>query len=155
MATLAPKAPETATPHAWFRQFLREELAPYPGRVALVIRMVTAATLVMIMNMTFQLPYSAYGAYFALNISRENPRSTVSVAKTTVLGFAAGGAVILLGAFIFVNYPGLRFLWVIISLLTVFYALRAVSDYVAAARFGYLLVVSIPLWDEQTTVEFR
>src|SRR5262249_25036609 len=25
----------------------------------------------------------------------------------------------------------------------------------AAARFGYLLVISIPLWDEQTTVEFR
>src|SRR5262245_5388373 len=105
MPTLAPHAPESATPWAWFLQFLKEELAPYPGRVALVIRMVTAATLVMIMNMTFRLPYSAYGAYFALTISRESLGTTVSVARTTILAIAAAGALVLAGSFFFVNYP--------------------------------------------------
>ena len=52
------------------------------------------------------------------------------------------------GSFFFVNYPLLRFLWVLLSFFTIFYALSAVSDYLAAARFGYLLVISIPLWDQ-------
>ncbi|WP_353070947.1 hypothetical protein [Tunturiibacter gelidiferens] len=36
--------------------FLKEELVPYPGRSALVGRMVTAATLSMLITMTFASP---------------------------------------------------------------------------------------------------
>ena len=54
----------TVGPRYW--EFLKEELTPYPGRAALVARMVMAATLVMIITMTFRLPYGAYCAIYAV-----------------------------------------------------------------------------------------
>jgi multidrug resistance protein MdtO len=45
MAAIAQSLPRSRGRLARFRDFLREELAPYPGRAALVVRMVTAATL--------------------------------------------------------------------------------------------------------------
>jgi len=48
MATAAQSLYES--PHAltWFLEFLKEELAPYPGRAGTIARMVLAATLVMV-----------------------------------------------------------------------------------------------------------
>src|SRR6266851_1505609 len=54
---------------AWLPDFLREELSPYPGRVALVFRMVVAATLITIVGMTFRIPYTFQGVIYALMIS--------------------------------------------------------------------------------------
>jgi hypothetical protein len=50
MATLAQSVPESPRPLVWLWEFLQEELAPYPGRTALVVRMVIAATLVMLIT---------------------------------------------------------------------------------------------------------
>jgi len=47
---------------SWLKDFLKEELTPSPSRVALVVRMTIAATLVMVLTMIFQIPYGAYGA---------------------------------------------------------------------------------------------
>ena len=65
---------------AWLRGFLKEELAPYPGRGALVARMVIAATLVMLITMTFRLPFGVQAVY-ALLISRETHWATVYACK--------------------------------------------------------------------------
>jgi multidrug resistance protein MdtO len=155
MAAAASSAPDSISPFAWLWDLVREELAPYPGRVALVARMVTAATLVMIVNMTFRIPYGAYGAIYALTISRESPQATVRFVKTIVIAFAVAAADVLVGAFFFVNEPLDRFLWVIGTLFLMFYALSAWTDYVASARFGYLLVITIPLWDRQIPAQLR
>ncbi len=40
----------------WFPDFLKKELAPYPGRGALVARIVISATLTMIIIVTFRIP---------------------------------------------------------------------------------------------------
>ena len=48
--------------------------------------MVVAATIAMIMVMTFRVLYGAYGALFALTISRENPEATVKAVKIIVGG---------------------------------------------------------------------
>ena len=52
-------APSKALDEAsvWFWQFLKTELAPYPGRAWVVGRMTIAATLTMILVMTFRIPY--------------------------------------------------------------------------------------------------
>src|SRR3984893_9977354 len=55
MATIAQNLPESHRPLAWFREFLKEELTPYPGRFETVARMVLATTLVMIICMTFRI----------------------------------------------------------------------------------------------------
>jgi multidrug resistance protein MdtO len=62
MALLAQTAPPPPRSTAWFREFLRDELTPYPERAALVARMVLAATIVMLITMTFRMPYGAYAS---------------------------------------------------------------------------------------------
>src|SRR5580700_3858700 len=98
MATLAQSVPESRQPLSWFWDFLKQELTPYPGRVSLAARMVIAATLVMIITMTFRIPYGAYAAAFALTISRESPQITVKALRTIVVGWALGAAYISLRA---------------------------------------------------------
>jgi multidrug resistance protein MdtO len=155
MASVAQSIPAPASPLNWFREFLREELAPYPGRGALVTRMVAAATIVMILTMTFRIPYGAYGAVYALTISRENPLATLNAVKTIVAAFAMSVLYVLVGAMLFLHDPTLRLFWVIGTFFVMFYALSAMANYTAAARFGYLLIITIPLWDEHVSASFR
>jgi multidrug resistance protein MdtO len=137
----------------WFRGFLRNELGPYPGRIALVARMVLTASIVMILVMVFRIPYGAYAALFAVTISRENPDATLRAVRTLIVSFAAATLYVLIGAAIFSGEPVLRLVWVLATLFLIFYALSAVSNYTAAGRFGYLLVITIPLWDRSTSGE--
>ena len=80
MGTVAQRHPDRTRPLAWFWEFLKHELAPYPGRAVTVARMVLAATLVMIICKTFRIPYAFLGAIYALLISRESPRATLNSA---------------------------------------------------------------------------
>ena len=155
MATLAQSVPESRQPLAWFWDFLKHELTPYPGRAALVARMVIAVTLVMIITMTFRLPYGAYAASFALTISRESPQITVKSLRTIVIGWALGAAYILIGAWFFLEDPVLRFLWVIVTLFAIFYAVSAMTNSGAASRFGYFVIITVPLWDLHVTAELK
>src|SRR6185369_3628154 len=110
MKAVAQPAIEGPRPLAWFRELLEEELAPYPGRAALVARMVIAATLVMLITMTFRLPFGMHGTIFTFVISRESPRATMKAVTTimTAFGFAAG--YVCLGAMFSLDDPMLRFL---------------------------------------------
>ncbi len=155
MDAVAPRVAEWPSSLVWVRDFLKEELAPYPGREALVARMVVATTVVMIINMIYRVPYGAYGAVYALTISREDPRSTVVAVKTIVVAFVLAAADVLIGAMLFSGEPLTRFLWVIANLFAIFFALSAQTNYTAAARFGYMVIITIPLWDQHRSAEYR
>jgi multidrug resistance protein MdtO len=101
MALLAQSAPAPPRSTAWFREFLKVELTPSPERVALVARMVIAATIVMIITMTFRMPYGAYASLYALTISRESPQTTGKAVKSIVAAFVLGGAYVLISACFF------------------------------------------------------
>jgi multidrug resistance protein MdtO len=137
----------------WFTKFLRDELSPYPGRSAKVARMLLAATIVMIIVMVFRIPFGAYAALFALTISRENPDATVRAVRTLVVSFAVGVVYVLVGAVIFSSEPVLRLVWVLATLFLIFFSLSAVSNSTAVSRFGYLLVITIPIWDRHISGE--
>jgi len=155
MATLAQTLPKSSSPLVWLRQFLKEELAPYPGRAALVARMSIAATIVMLLTMTFRIPFGAYGAIYALTISRESSQATTKAAKTIIIAFSLSVLYVLIGAMFFLQDPSLRLIWVVVTLFVMFYALSAMTNYSAAARFGYLLSITIPLWDRQIPAESK
>lgn len=155
MATVAQNLPESSGPSVWFWEFLKEELAPYPGRAALVARMVICATLVMIITMTFRLPYGMHGAIFTLIISRESPRATLKHVRTTVITFAFSAIYIFIGAMFSLDDPTLRLLWIIGTLFIVFYAISAMTNYVAATGFGILIAITISLWDMHVPVELK
>jgi multidrug resistance protein MdtO len=147
MTTAAETLAEWPRTLVWLRDFLKEELVPYPGRAALVARIVIAATIVMILTMTFRIPFGAYAATYTFMISRESPRATVRSAITEVIAFACTVVYTLVGAILFLNHPVLRVFWVIGTLFIVFYAPRTITNYTAAARFGWVIVITIPLWD--------
>jgi multidrug resistance protein MdtO len=131
----------------WLWEFFKDELTPYPGRTALVARMVIASTVVMIVAMTFKIPFGAYGAIYAFTISRESTEATVTAAKTAIVTFALSGLYILVGAFLFVGDPLLRILWIFGTFFLLFYALSATTNYFAANRFAYLVAITAALWD--------
>src|SRR6516162_2453659 len=136
MASIAQSLPASSGPFAWLWQWLRDELTPYPGRTLLVARMVAAAALVMIISMTFRVPYAGYSALFALTLSRESLEETKRAVGMIVIGFALGGAYVLAAGMLIVGNPMLRFFWVAATLFFIFYAISATNNYGAAVRFG-------------------
>ena len=153
MATAALPAARGPSPLAWLRDFLREELAPYPGRGALVTRMVIAATLVMIVGMIFRIPYSWQGAIYALLVSRESPRATLQSSGTIFLVTALGAAYVLVSVLLVISFPVLHFLWTIVSFFLAFYAISTLTQYIAAVAFVNLIAAVIPLWDRHVPAE--
>jgi multidrug resistance protein MdtO len=155
MATVTHSLASPASGLAWFWQFLEEELSPYPGRGALVARMVVTGTIVMIICMVFRIPYAAYAALYAVTLSREHPKETLKAAATVIVSDALAAGYVLVGAIFFVSDPTLRLFWVIGTLFLTFYALSALTNHAAISRFGYLLIVTIPLWDRHIPASQR
>jgi len=115
--------------------------------------MVIAATLVMIICMTFRIRYGFQGAIYALLISRESPRATVQSAGTTFIVTGVGAAYILISAWFVISVPTLHFLWNIGSFFLAFYALSTMSNYGAALIFTIMISVGVPLWDHHVSAE--
>jgi len=143
----------SGAPLRWFWQFLKQELTPYPGRTAVVGRMVLAATLVMIICMTFRLSYAFQGAIFALLITRESRRATLESGGTLLLFSGIGAAYVLISAWFVISVPTLHLLWIIGSFFLAFYALSAMTNYLAAVAFAILIAVGLPLWDRYVSAE--
>jgi multidrug resistance protein MdtO len=153
VATLAHEIPDIPRPLTWLWEFLKHELAPYPGRAVTVARMVLAATLLMIICNTFRIPYAFLGGIYALLISRESPRATVSSAGT-ILVVAATGVMYILASVQFVaSVPVLHFLWNLGSLFLAFYMLAILTNYGASLGFALLISVGITIWDRQVSAE--
>src|ERR1700682_1765381 len=153
MATVAQSLPESSRPLAWFQEFLKEELAPYPGRAATVARMVIAATLVMVICMPFRVRYAFQGAVYALIISRENLRVTLQSAGIALLvtGFAV--AYLLISAWFVISATVLHFFCIIVSFFVAFYAFSIMTNYGAAAIFAFTIALGVPLWDRHLSAE--
>ena len=145
--------PDVPRPLTWLWEFLKHELAPYPGRAATVARMVLAATLVMIICNTFRIPYAFLGGIYALLISRESPRATLSSAGTVLLLAAAGVAYVLVSVQFVVSVPLLHFLWIIGSLFLAFYALTVVTNYGAFVGFALVISIAVTIWDRHVSAE--
>jgi multidrug resistance protein MdtO len=138
-------------PHAerfsdWFPDFLKKELAPYPGRAALVARIVISATLTMIIIETFRIPGGVVGALSAFLFSRENLVSTARSAILMMAAFLIGALFIPVGARFLASTPETHFFWVGCSLFLVFFLLRCLANYGVA--IGLALVVSnvVAIW---------
>jgi multidrug resistance protein MdtO len=130
----------------WFPDFLKKELAPYPGRGALIARIVISATLTMIWIETFKIPGGVLGALTAFLLSRENLVSTARSAIFLVVALLVGGLFIPIGARMFASTPETHFLWVGCSLFVVFFLLRCLANY--AVAIGLALVVGnvVGIW---------
>lgn len=132
----------------WFWAFLKSELTPYPGRAWTVGRIVISATIVMVVVMTFRIPFGFLGAIYTMFLSRENPTVTLQSGVRTIISYVIGTIYTVLGIMTLIDDPLTHFLWITVSLLLAFYVIRIIPDYVTAVGFGFTLAAAIPLWDE-------
>jgi multidrug resistance protein MdtO len=154
-ATAVGRAAAKPAGRAWLLTFLEEELAPYPGRGALVARMVIAPTIVMLITMVFRLPYGSQGAIYTFLISREGPRATARTAMTTIAAVSASTALTLVGSALSLGDPALRLLWVAAALFISCYAISAMSDYSTATGIGIVVGLTLSLWDQALPPEVK
>ena len=132
---------------AWFRDFLRSELAPYPGRGLIVARTVIAATITMILIETFRIPGGFLGPLYAFFISREDLASTTKSALTIVAAFGLGALFSPIGATMFASsIPLTHFMWEGISIFLIFFLIGTIREYSAAAVVGIMGASIISLW---------
>jgi multidrug resistance protein MdtO len=134
----------------WFWNFLKDELTPYPGRLWIVGRVTIAASIVMVLVMTFQIPGGFLGAIFTLFISRENPIATFKSGAATVGGFLAASLYTVLFVRLLVDDPLTHFLWVALSLFLSFFLLHTVTNVAVGTAFGFMVAGAIPTWDQTT-----
>jgi multidrug resistance protein MdtO len=146
-ATQLPLPARRSVSWPWFREFIRWEVAPYPGRVSTVIRMTIAATLVMIIVVTFRIPNAALAGLFSILLARENLAATWLGGRLIVLGFVLASLYTLLGMMLFRGYPITHFFWVIGSLYLIFFVMRTTTNYAAAVAFAIPIGVALPIWD--------
>jgi multidrug resistance protein MdtO len=139
----------------WFREFIRWELAPYPGRANTVIRMTIAATLVMLIVVTFRIPNAFLAALFSILLARENLAATWHGGRMIVLAFVGASLYTLLGMMLFRGYPITHFFWVIGSLYLIFFFMRTTTNYAAALAFSIPIGVSLLVWDRALPSEVQ
>jgi multidrug resistance protein MdtO len=132
---------------AWFRDFVRWEVAPYPGRANTVVRMTVTATLVMLIVVTFRIPNAFLAALFSILLARENLVATWRGGRILVLAFVGASLYTLLGMMLFRDYPITHFFWVIGSLYVIFFVMRTTTNYAAALAFAIPVGVTLPIWD--------
>jgi multidrug resistance protein MdtO len=146
MTTTSVRLPHAARFTTWFPDFLRKELAPYPGRGAVVARMVIAATLSMILIVTLRIPGGAIGALCAFILSRENLLSTAKSALYIILAFTIGGLFIPIGARFFASIPITHFLWEAVSIFIAFFLLRTLTNYAVAIGLSLVATNILSIW---------
>ena len=152
-ALAAPSEPTGLWP--WFQEMLRDELAPYPGRAVMVARMVIAATLTMIVVMTFRIPGGFEGALYAFLIARDDFRSTTKSGIAMAVSYTIGVSFVLTCAALFASHPDARFLWFAGSMFVVFFAVATFRDFAIATGFAIILVLALPIWQTPATAEHR
>jgi multidrug resistance protein MdtO len=130
----------------WFPEFLKKELAPYPGRGALVARIVISATLTMILIVTFRIPGGVIGALSAFILSRENLGATARSVIFMIYAFLLGALFIPIGSRLFASTPETHFLWVGCSLFLAFALLRCLANYAVALGLAIVVVNVVGIW---------
>lgn len=146
MATTVTNFHAVNSSKGWFITFLKQELAPYPGRGSTVARMVISATLLMLIVMVFRIPNGAAGPLFAFMFARESLVSSVRSTLSVVVTFGAGMFFIPLGARMFAAEPMTHFLWEAASLFAMFFLLHALSDYGSAVTTATVGAVAMATW---------
>jgi multidrug resistance protein MdtO len=153
MATVAQTIENAPSSWGWIRDFLKEELSPYPGRFGAVARITISATLIMIICEALRLPDAFQAAILALLITRESPRATVRSSALIAVVMCVGAAYVLFSAYLVISFPAVHFFWILISFFLTFYALSAINDYLTAVIFAVVISVAVPLWDRYVSAE--
>ena len=146
---------ESRPPVQTLLEIVRTELAWYPGRTALVARMVLACMSAMLLAEVFRIPGAVLGAGFPILISRENPRASRKAAFQIGLACSIGTAEIIVGGMLTAGSPFLHVMWVAGSLFAAFYAMSSLNFSVPSVTGSAVVGIAIRVWDYPIRAEAR
>ena len=138
---------------ATFIAFLREELKPHPGRLAVALRITASAVLVLWVGMTFDLPALGIALYLVFMVPRDSPAKAI---KVWVL-IAITGALAVAYTEIIVSLPGdgaaIRFAGGAFIIFIGIFMMQAATIGPPWMLLGLLSDVLIRAWDHRLPAE--
>ncbi len=143
MATLdSPASPE------WrFLAFLRDELAPTPGRLAAAVRITTCCLIVLVTAMIYRIPEPAYAVYIVFFLGRGD--KALAVLSGVVGGIAATLAVFLSVVFFMIDAgePAFRLPLMAVSAFLGMFLVRVMTMGTVFFLASFVLVISQSIID--------
>jgi len=133
--------------------FLREELAPRPGRVAAVARIAISCTLVVFITMLYQVPEPAYAAYIVFFLGRGDQAVTVLTGVVGALGATLATVFTIILYTLDAGEPALRLPVMAASAFVGMFLLRTIKLGPVAFLTGFLLVITQSIIDDIPNTE--
>ena len=144
---------ETASRWRELAAWLREELAPRPGRIAACARSTVGCTIVVVVAMVFEIPLPAYSAMIVLFLSREEYIGTLITAAGGAIAATAGVVLSLLFFMVDASEPALRIPLMAVSTFVGMFLVRTSALGPIAFLAAFVLVISQTLIDAIPSTE--
>jgi multidrug resistance protein MdtO len=133
--------------------FLRQELAPRPGRVAAAARIAGSCAVVVAIAMVFQIPLPAYIAYLVFLVSQTEAASTMLTGIVGTLAVTLAVALSLLFYTLDASEPALRLPLMAVATFAAMFLTRTLALGPVFFLMGFVLVLSQTLIDEIPNLE--
>ena len=144
---------ETASRWRELAAWLREELAPRPGRIAACARSTVGCTIVVVVAMVFEIPLPAYSAMIVLFLSRQEYIGTLITAAGGTIAATAGVVLSLLFFMVDASEPALRIPLMAVSTFVGMFLVRTSALGPIAFLAAFVLVISQTLIDAIPSTE--
>jgi multidrug resistance protein MdtO len=144
---------ETASRWRELAAWLREELAPRPGRIAACARSTVGCTIVVVVAMVFEIPLPAYSAMIVLFLSRQEYIGTLITAAGGAIAATAGVVLSLLFFMVDASEPALRIPLMAVSTFVGMFLVRTSALGPIAFLAAFVLVISQTLIDAIPSTE--
>ncbi|HEY5751737.1 MAG TPA: FUSC family protein [Chthoniobacterales bacterium] len=132
--------------HGWL-EWLRRELAPYPGRETMTLRMVVTIVLVTIVSMALRVPEAALSAYMVFFVSKENRVLTALAGVLLTVGVTIGiGVSLVLYRYTF-DFPQLRIPVMALTVFAAMYLSRVFAIGPLGFAIGFVVAVTQSIAD--------
>jgi len=140
---------DTVTPErSGLLSFLRDELAPRPGRLAAVLRIAACCSFVVAIGMLYQIPLVAYMAYAIFVIGTREMASTLLTGAVAAIAFTIAIGLSLTFYTLDASEPALRLPLMAASTFIAIFLTRTMALGPVAFLAGFVLVLSQTLIDE-------
>jgi multidrug resistance protein MdtO len=147
-------APASATGRTWpLVAFLRDELAPRPGRLGAVARIATCCTIVVATTMLYRIPEPAYAAYIVFFLGRGDTALTLRTGLAGAIASTLATLLTLLFYCLDAGEPALRLPLMAASTFLGMFLMHTMAIGPIAFLAGFLLVVMQSIIDTLPNLE--